>query len=215
VPNGWAEFLERVEQQAESGQAEPHALWSEFLRRSQTSPRAQTLQVLTDILQKSPIEARASVAVMLASLLAPLEWPPEWEQHRPGLVEALKSLSSVIGPSKPDSLTVLLGLRSDEVGWGGGGMFLTAFQLLSTPCRRDQLRPVARLCWLGLHGIMRTYRDALDRVRESSQSGPILEARMRFAAAFDRYAQAARALNAAAGEVLFERLDERLEMPET
>lgn len=94
-------------------------------------------------------------------------------------------------------------------------MFFTAVQLLSTPCRRDQLRPIARLCDLGLHGIMGTYRSALARERGEALSGPLLDARMRFAAAFDRYAQAARALNSAAGEVLFERLDERLEMPET
>jgi len=93
-------------------------------------------------------------------------------------------------------------------------MFLTAGELLSTPCRRDQLRPVARLCWTGLFNIITTCGDALVRAGEAARSGPLLEARMRFDAAFDRYAQAARALNAAAGEVLFDRLDDRLEVPE-
>jgi hypothetical protein len=59
------------------------------------------------------------------------------------------------------------------------------------------------------------YRHALASMGGPALSSPILEARMRFAAAFDRYAQAARSLNSAAGEVLFDRLDERLEMPET
>jgi hypothetical protein len=201
----------------DSGQMEVHALWSEFLQRSQTSPRAQGLQLFAKLVQKSPVEDRAGVAVLVASLLDPLEWPPEWEQHRPGLVEALKSLSSVISPG-PDSLTVLLGLKPGEAVmsyWVGGFMFSTASQLLSIPCRRDELHPVARLCCTGLGLIIQTYRREFAKAGESSLSGSILEARMRFAAAFDRYAQAARALNAAAGEVLFVGLDEWLEMPET
>jgi len=153
---------------------------------------------------------------MVAMLLGPLEWPPEWEQHRPGLLDALDALYSAVDPGKPDSLTTLLTQSSDEVrSWSGLVMFVNAAQLLSTPCRRDQLRPVARLCWSGLFSIITTYRHALARAGGAALSSPILEARMRFDAAFDRYAQAARALNAAAGEVLFDRLDDRLEVPET
>jgi hypothetical protein len=216
VPNGWAEYIRRIKQQADSGQTDAHALWSEFLQRSQTSPRARGLELFAKVVQKFPVEERVTVAILVASLLDPLEWPPEWEQHRPGLVEALESLSSLLDSRNPNSLTTLLKLSPDELRyWGGGVMFFTAVQLLSTPCRRDQLRPVARLCDAGFHGIMTAYRHALDRAGGSALSGPILEARMQFAAAFERYAQAARALNSAAGEVLFEMLDGRLEMPET
>jgi hypothetical protein len=215
VPTGWAEFLERFKQQVDSGQADPHALWSEFLQRSQTSPRAQALDVFASIVQKTPVEERVSVAFMVAALLDPLEWPPEWEQHRSELLDALGALDSAIAPGKPDSLATLLALGPDDMGyWGGVLMFLIALQLLSTPCRRDQLPTVARLCWTGLFGVLKAYQVALARAGESARSGPILEARMRFDAAFDRYAQAARALNAAVGEVLFQRLDERLEVPE-
>lgn len=216
MPTGWAEYLERVKQQVDSGQADPHALWSEFLQLSQTSPRAQALEVLTRVVQKSPVEERVAAAVTVAMMLDPLEWPPEWEQHRPGLLESLKELVAVVGLEKPDSLTTLLALTPDEARyWSGFVMFLTAGELLSTPCRREQLRPVARLCWGGLSTIITTYRHALARAGAAALSGPILEARMRFDAAFDRYAQAARALNAAVGEVLFDRLDDRLEVPET
>jgi hypothetical protein len=216
VPKGWAEFLVRFKQQVESGQTDFHALWSEFLQRSQTSPRAQALKLFASAVQKSPVEDRVAAATMMAMVLEPLEWPPEVEQHRPGLLAALNALVSIVDSDKPDSLTTLLALNSDEMGyWGGALMFLTAVQLLSTPCRRDQLRPVAQLCWNGLFGIITTYQLALDRAGERARSGPLLEARMRFDAAFDRYAQAARALNAAAGDVLFDGLDERLEVPET
>lgn len=217
MPNGWAEFLERIKQQAESDQTDIHAIWSEFLQRSQTSPRAEGLELFAKLVQKAPIEDRVAVAVVVASLLDPLEWPPEWEQHRPGLVAALGLLSFALDPMKPDSLAALLKLNSDDVGyyWSGVFMFVTASQLLSTPCRRDQLRLVARLCNTGFHIIMKTYRHAFARAGGSALSDPILEARVRFAAAFDRYAQAARALNSAVGEVLFENLDERLELPET
>ncbi|HLM45773.1 MAG TPA: hypothetical protein VK458_18005 [Myxococcaceae bacterium] len=166
-------------------------------------------------MKKSSVEERASAAVMLAALLEPLEWPPEWEQHRPALLDAMGVLALAVDPGKPDSLTTLLALGPDEMHyWSGLTMFLTAGELLSTPCRRDQLRSVARLCWTGLFNIITTCGDALVRAGEAARSGPLLEARMRFDAAFDRYAQAARALNAAAGEVLFDRLDDRLEVPE-
>jgi hypothetical protein len=215
VPKGWAEFLERFNQQVDSGQADPHALWSEFLQLSQTSPRAPALEVLTKVVQKSPVEDRVAAAAMVAVLLNRLEWPPEWEQLRPGLLEALDALYSVVDPIRSDSLTTLLDLGPDEGYANDIVMFLTAVELLTTPCRRDELRPVARLCWRGLFSIITTYRPALARAGGAARSGPLLEARMRFDAAFDRYAQAARALNAAAGEVLFDRLDDRLEVPET
>lgn len=215
MPKGWAEYLERFRQQVDSGQADSHALWSEFLQLSQTSPRAKGLELFARIVKKSSVEERASAAVMLAALLDPLEWPPEWEQHRPALLDAMGVLALAVDPGKPDSLTTLLALGPDEMHyWSGLTMFLTAGELLSTPCRRDQLRPVARLCWTGLFNIITTCGDALVRAGEAARSGPLLEARMRFDAAFDRYAQAARALNAAAGEVLFDRLDDRLEVPE-
>jgi len=98
VPKGWAEYLERFRQQVDSGQADSHALWSEFLQLSQTSPRAKGLELFARIVKKSSVEERASAAVMLAALLEPLEWPPEWEQHRPALLDAMGVLALAVDP---------------------------------------------------------------------------------------------------------------------
>jgi hypothetical protein len=218
VPTGWDEFADKVKRLLESGaQVDLHALWTEFLQRSQTSPRAQALQLLAKSVEKAPIDQRVSVAIVLTSLLAPVEWPPEWEQHRLRLVEALESLLSAMHPGEPGSLAAMLELKPEEDVFHVSGAFMLScgVQLLRTPCRRDQLRPVAQLCDIGLEQLLIAYRRAISRKGGQSQQGPILEARMRFDADFDRYAQAARAFNSAVGEVLFERLDERLERSET
>ena len=217
MPNGWAEFLERVEQQLESGQADSHAIWSEFLQLGQTSPRAQGIQIFAEVVQKLPTEDRVTAALGVAALLAPLEWPPEWEQHRLPLVEALESLVRAINPHQPDSLPALLELAPDEqvIHATGRAMLASAADLLRTPCRRDQFRLGARLCNVGYYSCLFVYRGARLRPAEESREGSLLEARMKLAASFDRYAQAARALNSEVGEVLFEQLDERLEMPGT
>jgi hypothetical protein len=167
--------------------------------------------------QKLPIGDRVSLAIMVASLLNPLEWPPEWEQHRLRLVEALDSLLHAIDPDQPDSLPALLVLeqKGKTLHAAGRFMLISATELLRTPCRRDQLRLSAGLCSVGYYYCLVAYRHALARPAGESHAAPLLEARMKHAASFDRYAQAARALNSAVGEVLFEKLDERLEMAGT
>lgn len=60
---------------------------------------------------------------------------------------------------------------------------------------------------------MEAYRQRLQS--RQTMDKPLLGALLRYTAAFERYTQAARALNSAVGEVLFEGLDARLEIPET
>ncbi len=217
MPNGWAEFLERIKQQALANQVDARALWSEFLQLGQTSPRAQAIQFLAEAVRKVPIVDRMSIAILVTSLLAPLEWPPEWEQHRLPLVEALDSLGRALDPRQPDTLFALLELEPDVeiIHTAGGVMLSSAADLLRPPCRRDQLRLGAHLSNAGYHACLVTYHRTLAKHAEESRAGPLLEARMKLAASLDKYAQAARALNSAVGEVLFTRLDERLEMPGT
>jgi hypothetical protein len=208
--------LERVTQ-LELNQADPHAIWSEFLQLGQTSPHAQGIQLLAEAVQKIPMDDRMSVALVVTSLLAPFEWPPEWEQHRLPLVEALDSLVRAMDPAQPDSLPALLPLGPNDKSHHANGRFMlvSAAALIRSPCRRDQLRVGAGLCTLGYYSCLSVYRRVITKLAEETQAGPLLEARMKLAASLDRYAQAARALNSAVGEALFEKLDERLEMPGT
>ena len=105
----------------------------------------------------------------------------------------------------PDSLPALLALSPDDTAHHIDGHFMlaSATELLRTPCRRDQLRLGAHLCNVGHAACLATYRRALAKAAKEARTGPLLEARMKLAASFDRYAQAARALNSAVGEVLF------------
>jgi hypothetical protein len=212
VPNGWAEFLEQAKRQvASEEQTALHAIWSEFVQRSQASPRAEGLQLLIQTVQKAPVDQRASVAVVIAALLEPLEWPLEWEQHRRGLAEALVALGPLMNPKEPSSLPALLEPRPEEGLLLAAGFFMLscAARLLIT-CRRDELRMVAHLCDGGFGQSTMTLRLILARKAGKPLEGASLQARMRWDAAVERYAQAARALNSAAGEVFFTYLDERL-----
>lgn len=217
MPTGWTEYLEKFKRQMAAGEpTDPHALWSEFLQQSKTSPRAEALQLFAQIVQKAPIAQRLTVAALLTSLLEPLEWPPEWEQHRPQLLGALELLLTAVSPMKPDSLSTQLGLTLDGNALLSGGVFIlsSAAQLLFTS-RRDQLHTVAGLCDVGLHQLVVALRHAFARRAKQPMGEALLQARIRFDAALERYAQAARALNSATGEVLFTNLDMRLGGPET
>jgi hypothetical protein len=97
----------------------------------------------------------------------------------------------------------------------GHAVLQSALHLLRPPCRRDQLRIVARLCNIGQTTCHQVYRHALARRRGAPVSGALLDARTRYVFAFEHYAVAARALNSAVEEVLFEGLDARLEAPGT
>lgn len=217
MPIGWDAFLERAKQQATS--EEPRALqavWSEFLQRIQVSPRAEALQGLAKAVQKAPLDQRASVAIVVATLLAPLEWPPEWEQHRLQLVGALMGLIDTLNPEAPSTLSPLLesGTESSLLVSGAGVVLSHTNRLLAT-CRWDELRIISGLCDTGISQVVLVFRKELAKRAKRPLEGRILQARIRFDAAADRYVQAARALNSVAGEVLFKFLDLRLGAPET
>lgn len=217
MPNGWDEFLENAKRHAAS--EEPRALqaiWSEFLQRSQSSPRAEALQVLAQAVQKAPLDQRASVAMVVATLLAPMEWPQEWEQHRAQLVAALMELVAMVNREDPGTLMALVesGTEGAILGAGAGVVLSHAARLLLS-CRWDDLRTVAGLCDVGLSQAILVIRHEFAKRAGRPLEETVLQARIRFDAAVDRYAQVARALNSAVGEVLFTYLDWRLGGPET
>lgn len=211
MANGWAEFLERVGKQTEAGQLDPQAVWTEFLRLSQQSPRYKMILPLANIVQKAPADERIVAAAALAVLLAQLEWPPEWELLRPGLLKALEELLDITDPTSSTSLTALL--APDRTETVAAFTMLSISRSLLRSCGRYELPYTARLCNMGMLFSMMTYRRELQS--RQGVDKPLMDALMRYAVACERYAQAARALNSAMGEVLFEGLDARLEIPET
>ena len=212
MPNGWDEFLEKAKRQAALEEPQAlQALWTEFLQRIQKSPRAEVLQVLVNAVQKAPLEQRASAALVVASLLAPLEFPPEWEQPRLRVVEALVGVMASLSLDDPGSMLNLVELSSDahHLILGAGAIFFEVRHLWLT-CRREDLRAIANLCDLGLTQMVLALRKELAKRADRPLDGKILDARIQVDAALDRYAQAARAFNSAVGEVVFKFLDLRL-----
>ena len=215
MANGWAEFIESIWNRITEGRLDPSEVWSEFVRRSEASPLGRILQIFADLARPLPAWERTRLVMGIAGLLGPLEWPPEWEAERPRLVEGLESLLRAMNPNQPDSFPTLLGLAPEEQSTHATGyaVLQSTLNLLRPACRRDQLRVVARLCNIGQVTCQQAYRRALAGWRGAPMTGALLDARTRYVFSFEQYATAARALNSAAGEVLFEGLDARLEVP--
>lgn len=213
MPNGWDEFLEKVKRQAALEEPQGlQAIWTEFLQRSQKSPRAEALQMLVQAVQKAPLDQRASVAFVVATLLAPLEFPPEWEQPRLRVVDALIGLMDPLNNFEDaNALTGLLESDTESALLvSGAWVVLSNANRLLIMCRREDLRTIAGLCDLGLAQVVLPLRKEFAKRAGRPLDEKILQARIRFEAALDQYAQAARAFNAAVGEVVFKFLDLRL-----
>lgn len=187
------------------------ALWTRFQELAAASPKAELLAVATAIGAKLPPEERALLAAILAALLAPLDWPREWEQAREVLVKALDEMSLHLALATEDSLTASLGLQTEPLFVVAYTTLLSARFLLNGPCPRDELRVVARLCNVGTAGCLQALKKGLSALDPSANRESIQLARERFEVAWQKYASAARDMNAACGMVLFDGLDMRLE----
>jgi hypothetical protein len=216
VPSGWAELLGKLlEQLKESNRPDVKSAWSEFVRQGKVSSHAPVLENIVKVGQNLPAVSRVALALNVSALLAPVEWPLEWEKARPRFVESLEAMLRAMSPDQPDSFAALLELGDDALAYATGYAVLqSVLNLFRTPCRRAELRFVARLCNIGHTSCLSVYRRALARRRGQPMNGALLDARTRYVVALEHYSLAARALNSAVGAVLFEGLDARLEAPE-
>jgi hypothetical protein len=136
-------------------------------------------------------------------MLAPVEWPVAWEDARERLVRALVEL---VREASDTTNMVALG-EEKALHFAGWSALSMARDLLRIPCRRDELRIVARLCVMSTFWCWSAFRRALLRLGEHAADERIVAARRRYAIAFATYAEAARAMNDACGAVLFTGLD--------
>jgi hypothetical protein len=187
APQGWAEFVAWMQERSAADALDIEAAWEQFRALAATSEQGGLLELAARF-DAAPGKDRLALAGTIAGMLAPVEWPVAWRELRQRLASALDELVRVLESQVLGSLAVahiptqirLLNLR--------------LACLLVPSCRRDDLRLLATLCYMGtMSGGDADWR---------SISVPS-------AAAFGAYAEAARALNAACGVVLFTELEPR------
>jgi hypothetical protein len=148
VTPGWAELLAWMQQQSAGGTLDAEAAWDAFRAVVATSEHA-ALPELCARFHAAPARDRLALAGTIASLLAPVEWPTSWRDARLGLVNALDAL---VRETAPDSIPFDLTLDERDLYHGGWTDLALARDLLRVPCRRDELRWVAKLCDAGNFG---------------------------------------------------------------
>ena len=212
MSDGWLAFISRIERQHRAGRVDHAALWADFQAQIKDSRLSSLLQFAPGYAERLPPDKRSGFALMIAKLVANVDWPPNWEPGRRRLVNAMESLLLTINPQSPDSFPALLELQeTEEQHVVGYAVLQTALNLLRVPCKIDELRFVARLCNVGNTACIRAYQRVLPQRMRQPVSGPLLDARTRYVIAFEHYAMAARDLNSLVQTVLFEGLDARLE----
>ena len=189
-------------------------LWNSFSFLTVRWQRATDGQGLLKSIESQP--NRHFTAMMMTALLAPTEWPLEWEAQRPELVRALAELrrqSRSSGPpasvgGEPATFFALVDLGADRAAVEIGHRVLaTAVDLLGTPCRRDQVAAGADLCNLATSRLGTAYQRALAQQAELAMREPLFAAHLRYRVAALRYDDAALAMNDAIGSVLFHPFD--------
>ncbi len=203
VATGWAEFLARLRGLASKGLANPDAAWTTFTTLAQNSPQREILATLQHLGNGLPEQERYRLAVGTTRLLAPIEWPWEWEAARPSLTDAISRLGSEMDPDVPESFFAQIATgKGAEARRLAHIAVLSAEELLRRP-RRDQIKTIARLCNAGMAVCIETHRQC-----SKTMDGTELRA---FGNAIADYTAAASLLNDATGVVLFEGLHAPLE----
>lgn len=203
VATGWAEFLKRLRRLASAGERDHAAGWTMFKRLARASPQQGTLDILVHVGQDLPERERYRLAVGVTRLLAPIEWPEEWEGVRPGLADALLRLSMQMDPDAEDSFFARIATKTGAEARRMAQLAMVSAEDLLRKPRRDQLRTVALLCNAGMAVCIETHR----RFSKTSDTREF----QAFGMAIAGYTEAAGRLNEATGAVLFEGLYAALE----
>lgn len=203
VATGWAEFLAQLRRLASKGQRNHAAGWATFEKLAKNSPRHKTLEIFLRLGHKLPERERYRLAVGVTRLLAPVEWPQEWEAVRPALVDAISRLAAEMDPDAEGSFFAQIATRTGaEARRMAYVAMVSVEELLRTP-RRDQLETIARLCNAGMAACIETHRQC----RKTMDSNELRA----FGEAIGDYTATANLLNEATGVVFFEGLYAPLE----
>lgn len=211
MPTGWTELLAHWQSVAAQASLRPEVAWQEFHALA-SRLRPDELRVFQDTLRSLTPPQRSGVAMFIAHLLAPLDWPVEAVALRFKTVQAIAHLRAEADRSNPDALPSVLSLSPADSDLQDAGLatLLDAKLLLDQPCRRDELRTVAHLCRVATFALTRAYSRAL-RNSGKQRSKRLEDALLRFKIAYQNYVFAVRDFNAAVDENIFQGLDLRIE----
>ena len=212
MATGWLELSEQL--RALPGKREAvEQWWSKFTSLMQRSQHLNGPALLKIIEGDA---SRYVIAGIVAGLLAPTQWPVEWEEQRPELIRALGELrrqTRLLDPGggaapEPATFFAQIELGEDRAPVEISHRILAAAEdLLVTPCRRDQMGSVAGLCNLATASLRAAYQRALARQGAAVMQEPLLGAHLRYRVAVLRYDDAAAAMNDTVGSVLFHPFD--------
>lgn len=194
-------------------------IWTLFREVARISPylseqSGRPISFFLNDFERAPAIWKFALALLLGLMLTNLDWPFTPESVRPRLISGIDHVLHASDPNTKNAFPVLLGVHEDDLFSMGRSVLKSARDLLSTPCRWDQIHSVARLCNLGHSACIRSYRKALREQGEAARQGALMDARMRYVVAYEHYAIAAREMNKAYGALLFEGLEAQLESAE-
>jgi hypothetical protein len=206
----WQRFLRRIAKLRGGGQIDDASIWSEFCKLAGFSSRQEDLAFLTRLGENLGSSThRALLAVAVARLLAPIEWPKAWEKAGRPLVDALNAFVVELDPSEAGTAVQMLELSVAEEGRDSARDFRTArrvvraaTRLLEKPCRRDELPLVAGMCNMGMGLAVRAFRETYEEQPQGLSSG-VEVAWIQFNNTLRKYRAAISIMNDALGEALF------------
>lgn len=205
---GWKKLLARVVAARKADALDYDWLWQEYRRLASRSDRSEILEILAEAGEGSSQATRMRIAIGVARLLAPLDWPQGWQELRGAVVTAMDVVLRELDPSVQGSISEVVAAsgQPDELLMFGRSTFQIARHLLGTPCAREELPLVAALCNNGLRACRRSLRRSLRPFvqQEAYQRNRALrEAHVAFMSALQEYRNAVFAFNEELDEPVF------------
>jgi hypothetical protein len=193
--------IEALERQPGT-ERQPESTWDALGALVANAEHGADLKPLLDLGGRLRAADRESLAQIAGALIHTAEWPVSWVKPRGDLVRALESLAPLIDAMSPVSAVSRLGVQPSSTLALGSVVVRVVVHLLDAPCPPRELRYLAALCNLVLVPVSDMNR--LDLAHLGLVAPPsVAAAREGLGIALFRYGEAARAMNHACGEALF------------
>jgi hypothetical protein len=194
--------LKRKIEELERQPRQPASAWDalgELVANAEHSSDLKPLLDLGGLLR--PVD-REGLAQVVGSLIRAAEWPARWVKPRGELVRALEDLAPLIDTTKSESAMSQLGVNPRTPLAMGSVLLRVVVHLLATPCPPGELRYVAAIGNMVVVLVSDTIREEL-AAHGLVVPPSIAAVREQLGAGLFRYGEAARRMNDACGEVLF------------
>lgn len=183
----------------------PESPWNALEAQVANAEHALDLKPLLELGARLRPVDRESLAQVVGALIHTAEWPASWVKPRRNLVRALEDLVPLIDAANIESAISQLGMNPRTPLAMGSFVLRVVVHLLAAPCPPGELRYMAALCNQVL--VLASDTTRLEFMHRGPVVPPSIEAaREELGAALFRYGEAARTINDACGEALFDPL---------